>query len=178
MSLLTFWMFGHLCSKVTDFLHLYIITKFYSSILNRWCIWNWYECSTIDQLNWNLLRSDSSQANLEKIKVLLTRIIPIGHFRVHLSLRFKARLSATSLLWKSVFIHIEIIGTNYHNKNFALTLALKERLRGNRKWPITFIEILHPLLRRLWVAGYSEVALNELWKESTYHNNSSLFLFF
>ena len=51
---------------------------------------------------------------------------------------FKAKLSAKSLLWKSVFIHIEI-GTNYHNKNFALRLALKERLKGTRKWPITFL---------------------------------------
>ena len=51
----------------------------------------------------------------------------IGHFRVRLSLHFKARLSAKSLLWKSVFIHIEI-GTNYHNKNFALRLALKRDL--------------------------------------------------
>ena len=59
----------------------------------------------------------------------------IGHFRVHLSLRFKARLSAKSLIWKSVFIHIEI-GTNYHSKSFAL--ALKERLRGTRKWPIAY----------------------------------------
>ena len=162
-------MFGHLHSKVTDFLHLYIFTKFYSSILNRWCIWNWYECSTIDQLNWNLLKSILSQVNLEKIKVLLTRIIPIGHFQVHLSLHFKARLSAKSCYE---------IGTNYHNKNFALRLTLKERLRETRKWPITFIEILHPFLRRVWVARYSEVASNELWEESTYHNNSSLFLFF
>ena len=60
----------------------------------------------------------------------------IGHFRVQLSLHFKARLRAKSLLWKSVFIHIEI-ATNYHNKNFALGLALKERLRGTRKWSIT-----------------------------------------
>ena len=59
----------------------------------------------------------------------------IGHFRVHLSLHFKTRLSAKSLLWKSVFIHIET-GTNYHDKNFAPRLALKERLRGTRKWPI------------------------------------------
>ena len=49
----------------------------------------------------------------------------IGHFRVHLILHFKARLSAKSLSWKSVFIHIEI-RTNYHNKSFALRLALKE----------------------------------------------------
>ena len=62
---------------------------------------------------------------------------PIGHFEVHLSLHFKARLRAKFLLWKSVFMHIEI-GTNYHmhNNNFALSLALKERLRGTRKWPI------------------------------------------
>ena len=59
-------------------------------------------------------------------------------FRVHLSLRFKARLSAKSLLWKSVFIHIEIT-TNYHNKNFALRVALKDRLRETRKWPIETI---------------------------------------
>ena len=59
----------------------------------------------------------------------------IGHFRVRLSLHFKARLSAKSLLWKPVFIHIEI-GTNYRNKSFALRLALKEGLRGTRKWPI------------------------------------------
>ena len=59
----------------------------------------------------------------------------IGHFRVHLSLHFKVRLSAKSLLWKSVFIHIEI-ESNYHNKNFALRLALKERLRRTRKWII------------------------------------------
>ena len=28
------------------------------------------------------------------------------------------------------------IATNNHNKNFALRLALKERLRATRKWPI------------------------------------------
>ena len=63
------------------------------------------------------------------------RNITIGHFRVRLSLHFKASLSAKSLLWKSVFIHI-VIGTNYHNKSFALRLALRERLRRTRKWPI------------------------------------------
>jgi len=60
---------------------------------------------------------------------------PIGHSRVALNLSFKTNLSAKSLLWKSVFNHIEI-RTNYHNKNFALGLALKERLRGTRKWLI------------------------------------------
>ena len=43
-----------------------------------------------------------------------------------------------SLLWKSVFIHIEIT-TNNHNKNFALRLALKNRLRETRKWSIETI---------------------------------------
>ena len=45
----------------------------------------------------------------------------MGHFRVHLSLHFKARLIAKSLR-KSVFIPIEI-GTNYHNKNFVVQVA-------------------------------------------------------
>ena len=76
------------------------------------------------------IRDSSNWYHLEE-----KTIISIGHFRVHLSLHFKARLSAKSLLGKSVFIHIEI-ETNYHNKNFALRLALKERLRGTRKWPI------------------------------------------
>ena len=30
----------------------------------------------------------------------------------------------------------ELHRTNYHNKNSALRLALKERLMGTRKWPI------------------------------------------
>ena len=47
---------------------------------------------------------------------------------------FQSEAKCKVLLWKSVFIHIEI-RTNYHNKNFA-RLALKERLRGTRKWPI------------------------------------------
>ena len=34
-------------------------------------------------------------------------------------------------------IHIEI-RTNYNDKNFALRLALKERLRGTRKWSIKY----------------------------------------
>ena len=41
-----------------------------------------------------------------------------------------------------IIIHIEI-RTNYHNKNFALRLALKERLSGTRKWPIYYHLSLH-----------------------------------
>ena len=69
-------------------------------------------------------------------------MVVISHFRVHFSLHFKVRLSAKFLLWKSVFIHIEI-GTNYHNKNFTLRLTLKERLlKGTQRWPIIIIIIL------------------------------------
>ena len=67
------------------------------------------------------------------VRFLWTRSMKIGYFRVHLTLHFKARQSAE--LWKPFFIHIEI-GTNYHNKHFALRLALNERLIGPRKWPI------------------------------------------
>ena len=42
------------------------------------------------------------------------------------SLIFKASLSAKFFLCKYIFIHMES-RTNYHNKNFALRLALKRR---------------------------------------------------
>ena len=48
------------------------------------------------------------------------------------ALHFKARLSAKFLLCESVVFHIEI-EINYHNKKFAIRLALEERLR---KWRI------------------------------------------
>ena len=53
-------------------------------------------------------------------------------------------LSAKSLLLKSVFIHIEI-GTNYCNKDFALRLALKKRLKGTWKWPVVCTTFLQRL---------------------------------
>ena len=57
---------------------------------------------------------------------------------------FKTSLRAKSLLWISVFIHIEIVRTNYHNRNFTLRLALKERLSGTlltRKHEIPFCNL-------------------------------------
>ena len=47
----------------------------------------------------------------------------------------QSRLRAQSLIRISIFIHTEI-RNNYHDKNFALKLALKERLSGTRKWSI------------------------------------------
>ena len=64
---------------------------------------------------------------------LVPRVSPLPF-----SLHFKARLSAKSLFWKSLFIHIEI-GTNYQNI-FAPRLVLKERLKGTRKWPIALCQ--------------------------------------
>ena len=40
--------------------------------------------------------------------------------------------------YENQFSFILKFGTNYHNKNFAVRLALKERLRGTRKWPIWY----------------------------------------
>ena len=73
----------------------------------------------------------------------------IGHFWVHLSFHFKARLSAKSLLWKSVFIHIEI-GTNYHNKNSHLDSLWK------RDWG----ELGNGLLLNSVIAKYGDLSVS------------------
>ena len=44
----------------------------------------------------------------------------------------------------SVLNHVEI-RTNYHNKHFALGLALKERFRGTQKWSITGVCIANEI---------------------------------
>ena len=49
------------------------------------------------------------------------------------SFYLRARLSSKSLLWKSVFNHIEI-RTIYRDNNFALRLALIKRLTWTQKW--------------------------------------------
>ena len=49
------------------------------------------------------------------------------HFRVAPSLCFKARLSAKLLIWK---------GTHFLKIDFALSLLLKVRVFGARKWRI------------------------------------------
>ena len=48
---------------------------------------------------WQILKPITKHGNRNRV---------IGHFGVHLNLHFKSRLIAKSLLWKSVFIHIEI----------------------------------------------------------------------
>ena len=66
-----------------------------------------------------------------------------------------------------VFIHIEI-GLNYHNKNFALRLALKVRLRGTRKWAIMLSKQLSPQPKEMVICKH-HILLSWLffpiWKE-------------
>jgi len=59
----------------------------------------------------------------------------IGSFQVSLSLSYKASLSAKFMINKLVPFSIWM-KTDFHNKDFALSLALKWRLRWIRKWPI------------------------------------------
>ena len=60
----------------------------------------------------------------------------IGHFQVPKIFTFKTRLSAKTFLLKMTFIFMTMKSHFYIN-GFALSLALKERLRATWKWPIT-----------------------------------------
>ena len=72
---------------------------------------------------------------------LLTQVVPScrccsnRRFPSSLQPPFQIQAKCEVFVMKICFFHIEI-GTNYHNKKFALRLALKERLRGTRKRPI------------------------------------------
>ena len=58
--------------------------------------------------------------------------IEIGHFQFT-SAYISRRVYMQSL--KNISFNYIEITINYHNKNFALRFALKERLQGTRKWP-------------------------------------------
>ena len=73
----------------------------------------------------------------------------------------------------SVFIHIKI-KINYHNKDFALRLALKKRLGGTRKWSIAFVLIVS-IQRFDWLtvfAGPGSSGLNPLLVDGEVNCNS------
>ena len=57
----------------------------------------------------------------------------IGHFRVLFGLSFKVSLRAKFGFVMFISFHSHL---NYHTKNFAPTLSLKERITGSRKWSI------------------------------------------
>ena len=78
-----------------------------------------------DQNTWGIsaARTDQQQC-----------VLSIGHIPVHLSLHFRARLSAKSLLWNqfSFILKLElIIITKVSHLD-----SLWKRLRGTRKWPL------------------------------------------
>ena len=59
----------------------------------------------------------------------------LGHSRVASGLFFKARLSAKPLIWKR-FFYSHAGKTHFHKKVFVLSLVLKGRVFGTRKWPV------------------------------------------
>ena len=67
-----------------------------------------------------------------------------GHFRFAPSLCFKARLSATLLIW-TWFFYYRANKTHFYKKGFAFNLLLKVRVSGTRKCPIT-IWVIKPLV--------------------------------
>ena len=71
----------------------------------------------------------------------------IGHFRILLCLCFKTSLSAKPFIWKWVLhaVSFSCISSHFHKHGFALRLALKQRHKGTRKWPITLTGALRPV---------------------------------
>ena len=59
----------------------------------------------------------------------------IGHFRVRKTLTFKMRLGAQPFFWKWVLFEWEW-KNHFHMEGWALTLVLKQRPGGTRKWPM------------------------------------------
>ena len=63
----------------------------------------------------------------------LFKSVLIGHFRVLLCLCFKWSLSARPFIWKWV---LQAVSFSCKSVIFTLWLALKQRHKGARKWPI------------------------------------------
>ena len=73
----------------------------------------------------------------KKLKLVFASI---GHFRVRKTLTFKMRLArCTTFLVKMSFICMRM-KNNFHIKDWAPKLVLKQRPGGTRKWPIE----MHP----------------------------------
>ena len=75
------------------------------------------------------------------------RFSAIGHFRLLLCLCFKTSLSAKPFIWNEFCMqfHFHSNQSHFHKNGFALRLALKQRHKRTRKWPIetTYFSILH-----------------------------------
>ena len=72
----------------------------------------------------------------------------IGHFRVLLCLCFKTSGSAKPFFWKWAFMqfHFHANQSRFHKNSFALRLALKQRHKGTRKWPIVKVILSNYLI--------------------------------
>ena len=60
---------------------------------------------------------------------------PIGHFRVPKKSHFQNEAKCEAIEMKMIFNYYAN-KTHFHNKGFALSLVLKVRFFGTRKWPI------------------------------------------
>ena len=123
---------------------------FYLALLVDWgsCFYSGYHCSLrlfpdVASTENNKVFSSVQTCSLVDVNVgacLVTAVWSlgprIGHFRVPKNLTFKARLSAKPLIWKWFLIIYDANKTHFHNKGFALSLVLKVRVFGTRKWPI------------------------------------------
>ena len=69
-------------------------------------------------------------------------LFSIGHFRVPLCLCFKMSLSAKPFLRKLVLCAVSFHAnqSHFHKNGFALSLALKQRDKGTRKWPFNITD--------------------------------------
>ena len=73
----------------------------------------------------------------------------------------KARLSAKAFQMKISFVYTRL-KTDFHNKNFALSLAFIMRFKGTRKWPIDLLMLQNvPTLTRK-VANHSSFSARDL----------------
>ena len=69
---------------------------------------------------------------------------------------FQASLSAKPFIWKWVVHAVSFSCNNqshFHMKSFALRLALKQRHKGTRKWPISCCSVLNFRARVACMAG-------------------------
>ena len=75
----------------------------------------------------------------------------IGHFRVRFSLCFKTSLSAKPFIWNWVLhaVSFSCKSKSFHKNGFALSLALKQRNKGTRKWLIWWSVFIYGVLHSL-----------------------------
>ena len=66
---------------------------------------------------------------------------PIGHIRVPKKSHFQSEAKCEAIDTKIIFSY-DANKTHFHNKGFALSLVLKVRFFGTRKWPIVSLSLI------------------------------------